>query len=504
MYCEEGGVTAQGRLDGSQREFFHLVSRAAFANPFSDKRVELDEAIAPCPPGTPEEVHHQMVLARIRGEIGNLEQKGLADLRLYGSDDRLLLVSAFLFDIFHVFADEFDTLIAAQQRQGATPCEVPFAREMLARFSSRGFRDDEASRYTAMLYQLRRAYHFIDRGLIGKSPSMRALRLSLWNNVFTRDILVYENHLWDRMEDFSTILLGETGTGKGTAAAAIGRSGFIPFDTRRKRFTASFTEVFIPVNLALFPESLIESELFGHRKGAFTGAVDDHRGILSRCSPHGSVFLDEIGDTPPAVQVKLLQVLQERLFSPVGSHEKVRFEGRVIAATNRPLDELRGQGLFREDFYYRLCSDCIVVPPLRQRLAEEPGEMGQIVAAIVRRILGAAKGETVSGVAAAIEGCCGTAYTWPGNVRELEQAVRRILLTGSYRPAVREAGSDLGGRLAERLREGGLRADELLAAYCGLLYRQHGTYEEVARRTGLDRRTVKKHVVAFSDGRMLS
>src|SRR5438093_11021295 len=179
---------------------------------------------------------------------------------------------------------------------------------------------------------------------------MCELRRNLWQNVFTQEIRLYERYLWDRLEDFSTLLLGETGTGKGTAAAAIGRSGFIPFDEKQGRFVESFTRSFIALNLSQHPETLIESELFGHKKGAFTGAVEAHEGVFARCSPHGAIFLDEIGDVPTPIQIKLLHVLQERTFSPVGSHEKLRFRGRVIAATNQPLDVLREKQLFRDDF----------------------------------------------------------------------------------------------------------------------------------------------------------
>ena len=248
---------------------------------------------------------------------------------------------------------------------------VPFSRDLLSLLQRRGLAEEEALRVFAIFFQIRRAHHFIVEGLIGDSACMREFRRRLWDNVFTHDIRHYERCLWSRMEDFSTLLLGETGTGKGTAAAAIGRSGFIPFDPKKQCFAESFTRSFVSINLSQFPETLIESELFGHRKGAFTGAVEAHEGIFARCSPHGAIFLDEIGEVSAPVQIKLLRVLQDRVFSPVGSHEQVRFRGRVIAATNKPLDALRGPGGFRDDFYYRLCSDTITVPPLRQRLRED-------------------------------------------------------------------------------------------------------------------------------------
>jgi len=142
---------------------------------------------------------------------------------------------------------------------------------------------------------MRRAFYFI-KSIAGKSPCVQELRKSLWNNIFTNNIELYDSYLWNKMEDFSTMLLGETGTGKGLAASAIGRSGFIPFNEKRSRFQESFAKTFVSINLSQFSEQLIESELFGHKKGAFTGAIEAHQGIFSHCSPFGAIFIDEIGD----------------------------------------------------------------------------------------------------------------------------------------------------------------------------------------------------------------
>jgi transcriptional regulator with GAF, ATPase, and Fis domain len=371
---------------------------------------------------------------------------------------------------------------------------VPFAEEALNQFARRGFDPEAAIRFFGIFYQIRRAFHFISGGLIGESASMKELRRHLWDNIFTHDTRLYDRYLWNRMEDFSTLLLGETGTGKGTGAAAIGRSGYIPFDRKSGRFVESFTRGFVSLNLSQHPEALIESELFGHRKGAFTGAIEAHEGIFARCSPHGAIFLDEVGDVSAPVQIKLLQVLQERTFSPVGSHEKKRFRGRVIAATNQPLDVLRERRVFRDDFFYRLCSDVLVVPPLRHRLQESPPELNLLVGYLVTRSVGQPARELVDLVLETIQGGVGPHYSWPGNVRELEQAVRRILLTRQYAGDARRLGSDVRSSLVAGLDDGNLTADQLLAGYCSLLYQRHSTMEEVARRTRLDPRTVKRYL----------
>jgi DNA-binding NtrC family response regulator len=429
-----------------------------------------------------------------------LVRNGEADLRRLDGERREALRVMLLFHVFHRYLDHFDHLIQTQLKDGDAPCRVPFARETMGELTGFGLNEQEALRIFALFYQLRRAFYFIKHGLVGSSAAMRTLRKHLWNCLFTHDIRWFESRLWDRMEDFSILLLGETGTGKGAAAAAIGRAGFIPFDPVKGCFTESFSRNFTAINLSQYSEGVLESELFGHRKGAFTGAVEHHEGLFSRCAPHGVIFLDEIGDISLTVQIKLLQVLQERTFSPVGSHEIRRFSGRVVAATNRPLDLFMRDGRFRDDFYYRLCSDVITLPPLRQRLKEDPGELDLLLDSILSRLTAerttAREQQLVRKV---LERDLGGDYPWPGNVRELEQAVKRIIITGHYHGITSPAETeDEATALAAAMATGTIDAEGLLAAYCAMLHRQLGTYEEVARRTHLDRRTVKKYILSAS------
>ena len=482
------------KLSAADRDFFAALGEVVFGNPFSPQRDELIVRLAPAAkPG--HLTNDREALARVVGpRLMPWLHDGLPAVRELGAQDRALLEPAVLYVCYHRNVPQLDALIERQATQGGTPLTVPFADEAIAQLVGGGVAEERAARYFAFYFQLRRAFYFINRGLAGECPSMQRLREALWNNIFTHDMRGYEAALWNRMEDFSTLLLGETGTGKGSAAAAIGRSGFIPYLPEQRRFAANFTETFIAINLSQFPEALIESELFGHRKGAFTGAIDHHDGVFARCSAHGALFLDEIGEVSIPVQIKLLQVLQERTFTPLGGHEKKRFAGRVIAATNQALAKMRGDGRFRDDFFYRLCSDVIEMPTLRQRIAESPSELKNLVQLMVARITGAENPELVAEATEALNANLPRDYAWPGNVRELEQAVRRILLTGRYAPQLADVALDESEVLLDRMRRGELTSTELLAHYCAILHRKFGTYAKVAELTGIDPRTARKYV----------
>jgi transcriptional regulator of acetoin/glycerol metabolism len=183
-------------------------------------------------------------------------------------------------------------------------------------------------------------------------------------------------------------------------------------------------------------------------------------------------------------------VLQERSYTPVGGREPRRFEGRIVAATHRSLAALREEGRIRDDFFFRLSTQTIALPSLRTRLAESPGELGLMVANLCARVVGATDPALAEEVCAAITRDLGPDYAFPGNVRELEQCVRRVLLTG------RCAGERTRGTKDGTLTLADLTwsAEHLLGRYCEALYQRHQSYVEVARITGLDRRTVKKHI----------
>jgi transcriptional regulator with PAS, ATPase and Fis domain len=212
--------------------------------------------------------------------------------------------------------------------------------------------------------------------------------------------------------DSPVLIEGESGTGKELVAAAIHR-----LSSRAKR-------PFIPVNCSAIPQDLLESEFFGHVRGAFSGAVADALGLF-RGADEGTIFLDEIAELSPALQVKLLRVLQEMQVRPVGSTKAYPVDVRVIAATNRDLERAMTEGSFRQDLFYRLNVVRIMLPPLRERRDDITALVSHFLRRFNRRFHRDLRGIAPDALAAL------TAYTFPGNVRELENLIERAYAMGA-------------------------------------------------------------------------
>jgi len=358
----------------------------------------------------------------------------------------------------------------------------------------------------AIFYQMRRAFVQIYDHIIGGSRPAARLRAAVWESIFTHDLHRFHHRLYQRMFDFPTLITGPSGTGKELVARAIGRSQYVPFDVRSAAFTARFDRLYFALNLSALAPTLIESELFGHCRGAFSGAVKDREGWLEQCDPHGAVFLDEIGEVDPAVQVKLLRVLQTREFERLGETTPRRFAGKLIAATNRDLAAGIQSGHMRSDFFFRLCADQIATPTLREQLQDAPDDLANLVLFVAREILGdpateeasAEAQELTRAVVAWIDEHLGRDYAWPGNFRELGHCVRGLMIRRDYRPPGLAAATsgDLARDLAVQVAAGTLTAAELDKRYCQLVHAQAGSYQAAARRLGVDWRTVKTKVEA--------
>ncbi len=492
--------------------FARAVSRIAYANPFLPERIALERealgrefveagAVWNVRADLAEDHPNLVRLVDRSGAVSERARERLAGRARASAPETALHEDVVLFYLYHRYREDFYRLIV---RPGSAA-----GRERVAFF--RRFREEagrlldlpgldlperpDVAHLFASFFQLRRAFHHIFQYVVGGSLPAARLRAATWQSIFTHDLRRYRRALHARMQDITTLVTGPSGTGKELVAQAIGLSRYIPFDLASETFAEDFAGSFHPVNLSALAPTLVEAELFGYRRGAFTGAVQDRAGWLEACSPQGTVFLDEIGDLAPEIQVKLLRVLHSRTFQRLGDLEPRRFRGKIVAATNRDLTEEIRAGRFREDLYYRLCADIVTTPSLREQLRDAPGELSNLIRFVARRVAGDSEEEAVAReVEAWTAEHLGPNYPWPGNVRELEQCVRNILVRKEYLPPKPPAARGPRETLSRAAAEGTMTADELLGRYCTLVYSQCGSYEETARRLDLDRRTVKVKV----------
>jgi DNA-binding NtrC family response regulator len=495
-------------LTAAHRRFLTAVSKLQDVNPFLSgmliyerealgDEAEQEEPIWSMSVSDPDKVRANTwkIMDRLKPLLDRL-RAALATLK---ESDLVLYEDALLYYFYYRYYARM--LEATFHKQGNAKSRwafyADFSREWQHFFAVPGVTlpaGHQAKHTFACYYQIVRAFHHIFGQIIGNSPPAARLRASIWQSVFTHDIRRYRRTLYARMSEFATLITGPSGTGKELVARSIAMSRYVPFDESRLAFSEDLSALFFPINIAALPGTLVESELFGHKRGSFTGAVQDKRGWLEHCPALGAVFLDEIGDLDPEIQVKLLRVIETRSFHSLGeSHAHVhRFEGKLMAATNRDLGLAMRKRKFREDLYYRLCSDQIATPSLRQQIDESPEVMRDLVLFMSQRVAGE-EAETLAEQAHNwIQKNVDAGYRWPGNYRELEQCVRNILIRNEYQTS-RLSKAPQRDVFAEA-RAGTLTAEELLSRYCTLVYSMTGSYEETARRLNIDRRTVKAKV----------
>jgi DNA-binding NtrC family response regulator len=501
-------------FDDADRRFAEAISGLSYCTPFLPQRLHLErEALGDdfCEEGAvwSKRIHvddRRQNIERLHACAEKLAFKTRERLEenLAANERELILYEdVVLYWLYHRYREQLRRSVEDAAARPGKPLKAAYWGDYLRDFqaflqiSGRKLpTGHDAAHIFACFFQLRRAFQYIFEYVLGSSMPAARLRAAIWQSIFTHDMRRYRRTLYRRMGDFTTLVTGPTGTGKELVARAIALSRYIPFNVKQEQFD-DFAGMFFPLNLSALSPTLIESELFGHCRGAFTGAVADRAGWLEACPPLGTVFLDEIGELDAAIQVKLLRVLQARTFQRLGETETRRFEGKIIAATNRNLAEEVQAGRFRDDFYYRLCSDQFAAPTLREQLESEPDDLRNLILFMVERIVGEDDAELAAEVEAWINNHLGPGYSWPGNMRELEQCVRNVLVRGRYDPLPRsaaEAPAEPYRELVEQVAHGALTADELLARYCTIVYLQTGSYEQAARRLGLDRRTVKAKV----------
>ena len=353
------------------------------------------------------------------------------------------------------------------------PIDIDHLRLVLERAGrERGLRDEVVQ----LREQLQSRYAFQD--VLSKNPGMHAI-FELVKNLG---------------ETTTTVLIeGETGTGKEMIARAI-HSASAP----------ARSGLLVAVNCAALPEHLLESELFGHEKGSFTGAVTQRKGRFEQAQG-GTLFLDEVGDIPAPMQVKLLRVLQERRFERVGGTASLEADVRVVAATTRDLSKLVRRGRFREDLYYRLNVVRIALPPLRDRIEDVPLLAAHFTARYARP--GVAPKEISAAAMARL-----LQHSWPGNIRELENAIEAACVTArgaaiepddfkfdAGRPIASSSSTgravDLNRPLPEQLREAAI---ELEKQYLRRAMKKcRGHVGRCARLSGLSRRSISAKLTEY-------
>jgi DNA-binding NtrC family response regulator len=339
----------------------------------------------------------------------------LTDIRMAGIDglallDRIKDVDPEALVVVMTAYSSVDSAVSALRKGAYDYVTKPFVNEDLLQSVKNAIRQRELFRENRQLRrELDRRYSFSE--IIGASENLqRVFRLVEKVAATNTNILIY----------------GESGTGKELVARAIHHNS--PRSSRP----------FVAINCGALPETLLESELFGHTKGAFTGAVSARAGLF-RSAEGGTIFLDEIGEISPTMQVRLLRAVQEHEVTPVGSSTPVRFDARIICATNRELEKEVTEGRFREDLFYRLNVIEIHLPPLRERREDVPLLVRHFVKRTAREQGQPEKAVEPDAMTALLN------YNWPGNVRELQNAVERAFTLSGERldldslpPRVRE------------------------------------------------------------------
>ena len=336
-----------------ERQTIESLARLTYCNPFDPEFIERERstlgsayvshgAVWNMRAETDAENPALQQLAAISERVAKDTRERLLRYRNATAEELTLYAYVVVHALYQRYADELHQVhIAGGRSRQRLKCYQRFCRDVRHFLELDGVQlpgSIEAPHLFACFFQIRRAFDLVFRNIIGASRPAADLRAAVWQSIFTHDMRRYRRSLYRRMQDVTTLVTGPSGTGKELVARAIGLSRYIPFDPDRGVFVADLGASFHALNLSALSPTLIESELFGHRKGAFTGALEDRVGWLESCPPLGTVLLDEIGELDASIQVKLLRVLQTREFQRIGETTPRQFQGKLIASTNRDLD----------------------------------------------------------------------------------------------------------------------------------------------------------------------
>ncbi len=394
----------------------------------------------------------------------------LTDIKMSGKDglellDQIKSIDAEAMVIIMTAYSSVDTAVAALRKGAYDYVTKPFVNEDLLQTIKNAVTQRRLFNENRFLRrELRGRYDFSE--IVGKSDSIQRV-FNLVNKVAGTNANV--------------LIQGETGTGKELVARSI------HFNSERSEAP------FLAVNCGALPESLLESELFGYMRGAFTGAVSDKRGLF-RSAAGGTIFLDEIGDMPAVLQVKLLRALQEHEVTPVGASHPVTFDARIIAASNKKLESEVAAGRFREDLFYRLNVVEIDVPPLRDRRDDITLLVKHFVAKSVRE-QGAGERTVAEEAMASLVN-----YDWPGNIRELENVIERAVILSADEIKTDSLPSKVSASLTPDKNAGHLTLNELEKRYVGeILTTVNDDKAQAASILGIDLSTLYRKLKKYGE-----
>ena len=518
-------------LPDADRAFLQRVVRRTFdVNPFEAARLEVEQAALEdaflyhgpfrCRRGDaiPVDVNRGRIAARLVPVLERL-RAALAAGKTLSTADRTLYVEACLAHLFDVYDAAFQPI-----EKRAPACAVAALwhafeadYDRLLAIPGAKLRPLPCAHLFACAYQLSRAFHYIFFFIVGTSAPAGRLRAALWRAIFGRDLRRHVRTCADQANVISTLVIGETGTGKELAARSLGLSTYVPFDPIEKRFVAEPDAGFTAINVASLAGALLESELFGHRRGAFTGAHQDRKGLLDGSAPRPVVYLDEVGDLAPDKQSSLLRVLEDRKYRRVGDTEEQPFTARVVAATHWNLTELIEAGRFRLDLYERLAGARLLTPSLLEQLTSAGDQRRDVLLELVSffagRVLapdgGDAPAEDVARLTDDVDGVVQAQYAdyaWPGNARELLRFVESVHLGMSFTPVraakpgastLAAAGAKAAGeaaalreRLGEEFMEGKVSDEEMRGRYMAIVRARVGSDRKAAEVLGVHRSTL--------------
>lgn len=428
-----------------------------------------------------------------------------------GSTDAALYQELVLLHLFYQHGRDFDRLIEVSHARGSADQRIPFYERFIRELGywlPGGLSGEYAAigeaRIFALFFQVRRAFQHLFQNIVGTSPAAQRLRARLWQSLFTSRMDRYRRSLVGRMADVVTTLTGPGGVGKGRIAHSLALSRYIPFNPQRNEFEHDFLRGFVPVQVEAHQGSALERHLW---HSASAPAAARHNAppeywndfglseALEQAGAYGTLFFNEITQMEPSLQGTILALLHLR-GRPLGGQSASQFyQGYLVFASKIDLAAAVERGEISEELYFRLGSDRIALESLAAILAEHPSELESLVLNSARKLAGADEALALTDeVLHVIARDLPANYGWPGNYRELEQCVRSVLMHGSYTPVPLSTESSPSALLAGEFERGSLSVDALLSRYITHLFAQTPNYEELGRKLGIDRRTVKKYV----------